>query len=79
MQSIDEMLRDRRPQEPPQVEALKTYAKATYETDVQVIVHQSYYLVKVANAALAYRFRVDSARIREVCHLDKRLVVHIGY
>jgi hypothetical protein len=79
MQSLEEMLASRKPQEPPQVHALKMFAQEKYAVAVQVVVNKNFYLVKVPSAALAHRFRMDTQEITESCSLNKRLVIHIGY
>ena len=79
MDSMDELLKIRKPQEPPQVTALKEYAKKNHNTDIQVRINANNYLISVPGAALAHKFRIETPRIVEECGLDKRLVIHIGY
>ncbi|HMT19254.1 MAG TPA: hypothetical protein PKD20_03490 [Candidatus Saccharibacteria bacterium] len=79
MQSLDDMLKNRQPKQPPQIEALKRFAKDRYGIEVTVRASRSHYLVNVPGAAHAHRFRMDTAEIIESCMLDKRLVIHIGY
>lgn len=79
MQSLEDMLAKRQPQEPPQVSALKEYARQKFATEIHVVLNRNYYLIKVPNAALAHSFRMNTKDIIEVCGLDKRLVIHIGY
>ncbi len=78
MDSIDDLLSNRTPSEPPQVPALKKYAKDNFNTEISVRVSPKYYLITVPNAGLASKMRVDSLAITQQCNLDKRLVIHIG-
>lgn len=79
MQSLQDMLQDKRPSEPPQVRALKEYARKHYGIEIQVRTSRSHYLVTVPGAAYAHKVRVDTLAITEACQLEKRLVIHIGY
>ncbi len=79
MQSLQDMLQDKRPNEPPQVQALKAYAREHYGIEIQVRTSRSHYLVTVPGAAYAHKVRVDTEAIAEACQLEKRLIIHIGY
>ena len=79
MDDLQKMLQSRQPKEPPQVVALKKYAKTHHGVDIAVRVSKKSYLITVPGASLAHIFRVETAKIVESCNLDKRLVIHIGY
>lgn len=79
MDNLSSLLKDRAPNEPPQVTALKRYAQEIYSATIQVQVGRSAYVVTVPHAALAHRFRIDTMRITDVCSLDKPLIIRIGY
>jgi hypothetical protein len=79
MDSLQDMLKNKRPSEPPQVVALKEYARKNYGIEIQVRTSRTHYLLTVPGAAYAHKFRVDTTAITEACQLDKRLVIHIGY
>ena len=78
MDSINDLLSKKTPSEPPQVSALKDYARRNYDVEVSIRVSPKYFLISAPNAALAHKMRVDTVRITEECKLDKRLVIHIG-
>lgn len=78
MQSLSDMMKDRRPEEPPQVSALKKYMRDKHHVDSKVSLNQSYYRLIVPSAALAGRLRMESPQIITECELDKRLVIQIG-
>jgi hypothetical protein len=79
MDSIFKVLKNKSPEEPPQVAALKKYVRDNHKRDIQVSVSKSHYLITVPGAALAHTLRIETAKIIEICDLDKRLVIHIGY
>lgn len=78
MQSIEDLLTSKKPQEPPQVAALKQYAQKVHSVDIKVRIAPTHYLIQVPNGAIAHKFRVETATIIETCRLDKRLVIHIS-
>jgi hypothetical protein len=79
MDSLDTMLRSRKPIEPPQIAALKKYAFDAHSVSIEVKSAPKYYLIIVPGSSLAHKFRVETAQIIEICKLDKRLVIHIGH
>lgn len=78
MEEIRELLKGKVPQEPPQIAALKRYAQDTHGLDIPVYATARSYMIKVPNGALAYKFRLETIQITQICNLDKRLVIHIG-
>lgn len=78
MDSMSDMLKKHTPAEPPQVTALKEYAKSIHGINISVFSSARNYLIRVPNGALAHKFRVETADIVTACNLDKPLVIHIG-
>lgn len=78
METLADILKNKPQSEPPQVLALKKYAKDNYNIDISVRVSPKHYLITVPNASLAQKFRIETATITDECLLDKRLVIHIG-
>ncbi len=79
MNSIEDLLKNKKPHEPAQVAALKKYVYDNYKETIAVRVASKHYLITVPGAALAQRLRVETKAITEECNLDKKLVIHIGY
>ena len=79
MENLEDLLKNKKPQLPPQVDALKRYAQEHYDTTITVRSSPKHYQVRVPNGALAHRMRVDTADIMTVCNLDKPLVIQISY
>jgi hypothetical protein len=78
MENLADLLKNKSSSEPPQVSALKKYAKDNYKIDITVRVSPKHYLITVPNSSLAQKFRIETSQITEECLLDKRLVIHIG-
>jgi len=78
MDSLNDLMKNKPPLEPPQVSALKKYAKEIHNINITVRVSPKYYLINVPSAVIAQKFRIESSQITEKCQLDKRLVIHIG-
>jgi hypothetical protein len=79
MESMNVILKSKKSSEPPQVSALKAYAKKHHDTDITVRVSASHYLISAPSAAVAQKLRFETLQIKQECNLDKRLVIHIGY
>lgn len=79
MDPLSDLLKNKAPNEPPQVTALKKYAKNKHNANISVRVSKSHYLITVPSAGLAHKMRIETSQITTECDLDKRLVIHIGY
>lgn len=79
MDDLSKILQNRSNTEPPQVSALKKYAKVMYDIDIKVRISPRNYLIEVPGSSYAHKFRIESAEISRICELDKPLVIHIGY
>ncbi len=79
MDSLQSILLNKKPQEPPQIMALKTYVKTNHGVDIQVFAHKKHYIIQVPGASIAQKLRMENHEIIESCKLDKKLVIHIGY
>ena len=78
MEPISKLMQDKGPSEPPQVSALKQYAREIHEIEISVFTSAKSYLIRVPNGAIAQKFRLETAKIMKICDLDKPLVIHIG-
>lgn len=79
MDSMQDLLKSKRSNEPPQVTALKLYALNNHNTEISVRVSPKHYLITVKEAGIAHKLRIETAIIIDKCNLDKKLVIHIGY
>lgn len=73
MDSIQSLLGDRLPTEPPEMQAIKTYLKDTYHIDATVSVNEREIVVTVPNPALSNTLRLRALEIQKACHTDKKL------
>ena len=78
MEDIGDLLKAKRPQEPPQIRALKEYALEHHDIAISVYATARSYMIKVPSGAIAHKFRLETAQIIETCNLDRKLVIHIG-
>lgn len=79
MESIASTIQKRPRDEPPQLEALRSYVMVHHETHVQTAVSAMGYSITVPNAQLATILRMELPQIQAACLLDKKLFIRIGY
>ncbi len=79
MDSMQDLLNIKKPQEPPQISAMKNYALKHHNVVVKCSVSQLGYSITVPNASLATTFHMESPKIVEECNLDKKLFIRIGH
>lgn len=79
MDSIADLLQSKKPNEPPQLQALKDYVLANHNSDSQVAINHRGYSITVSSGALATTLRMELPRIQTECALDKKLFIRIGH
>lgn len=75
--SLGSLLAKRSMDEPPEVQIIKTFVFAHYQTTPQVTVQQGNIIIGVKGAALAGALRPRLHELQEACQTDKRLVIRI--
>ena len=78
MDSIADIVKDRQPHEPPQLQALREYVKSNHNEEIQASVSQFGYTIVVPNAPLASVLRMETPKIKIACGLDKKLFIRIS-
>lgn len=78
MDSLSDLMQSRKPQEPPELKALRDYVKTNHDSDAKVAVTAMGYSLTVDNAALASNLRMEVPQIRVTCGLNKKLFIRIG-
>jgi len=73
MDDMRQILKDRVPEEPPELDVLKRYFKERYDETVVVTVRRDEITVLVSSAALATTLRLRSREIQSACRISKRL------
>ncbi len=78
MDSIADLMSAKRPDEPPQLKALREYVLTNHGEKIKTAVSQFGYTITVPNAPLASTLRMEVPQIRVACGLDKKLFIRIG-
>ena len=79
MDSMEDLLKAKKPTEPPQLQAMKDYVFSKHNEIVKCSVSQFGYILIVPNASLASTLHMESPQIIAVCNLDKKLFIRIGH
>ncbi len=78
MDSLDNILKHKDFDEPPEMASIKKYVQDEFQTAVSVQVRDRDIVITVPSAALANSLRLRSPDIKRRCQLDKRLTFRIG-
>lgn len=78
MDSLDNILKRKNFDEPPEIEAIKRYVQDEFKTSVGVLVRDKDIVIQVPSAALANTLRLRTLDIRQRCKTTKRLTFRIG-
>lgn len=79
MDNLQDLLAKRAPQEPPEIQIVKTYVREVFDELVNVAVQDREIIVTVGSASLAGALRSHAVTLLEKCHSPgKRLVLRIG-
>lgn len=79
MDNISDLLKAKKPEEPPQIKALKSYVLLHHKEIIQCSVSQSGYSISVPNASLASTLHMETPKIIKECNLDRKLFIRIGH
>lgn len=77
MENISDLLKTKIPQEPPQLQALKSYVLEHHGEVIQCSISQTAYTISIPNASLASTLHMETPKIIEECNLDKKLFIRI--
>jgi hypothetical protein len=78
MDSLDEILDNKRFLEPPEITAIKDYVKTKYNSSVGVSCNKNTITIISKSAALASTLRLDIIQIKKVANSEKNLIFRIG-
>ena len=79
MDSLKDLLKSSKPEEPKQVRLLKEYVSKFHGEKAQVRVTSSGYNLTISSAPLASILHMETPKIVEYCELDKKLFIRIGH
>lgn len=77
MDSLDNILKRKDFDEPPEMAAIKQYVQDEFKTTVSVLVRDKDIVIEVPSAALANTLRLRTTDIKKRCHTGKRLTFRI--
>jgi folate-binding Fe-S cluster repair protein YgfZ len=76
---MSDLLKTKKPQEPPQIHALKAYVLEHHNQVIQCSMSNSGYSISVPNASLASTLHMETPKIIKECNLDKKLFIRIAH
>ncbi len=76
--SLQSILNNRMPSEPPEIKAIKQFARDRLKTDVTVTLGKTQIAIGVPSAAAAGALRMQLFELAKLLETDKRLVIRIG-
>lgn len=79
MDSIADLMKAKKPDEPPQLQAMKDYVQKYHNAVIKCSVSQFGFTLTAPNASLASTLHMETPRIIEECQLDKKLFIRIGH
>ncbi len=78
MDSLQQIIGDRLPAQPPEVKIIKQYVKVEFNSDVEVMVRDKDIVISMNSAALANSLRLRGQKIKALCQTDKRLTFRLS-
>jgi hypothetical protein len=79
MDNLGDLLQAKKPQEPPQLQALKQYVMTHHNQESKAAQSTLGYSLTVPNASLASTLHMEVPKIIQECNLDKKLFIRIGH
>lgn len=77
-ESLGDLLTKRLPSEPPEVKAIKEFAKERLNVIPSVTIGQSQITISMPDAASAGSLRMQIFELQQILQTDKKLVIRIG-
>lgn len=76
--SLQSILNNRLPSEPPEIQTIKKFVRDNLQTEVSVSLSKSHIAIGVPNAAAAGALRLQLFKLQQLLETDRRLVIRIG-
>lgn len=77
-QSIKDLLRPDRYNEPAEVEIIKEFMREQFQANATVKISERQIIIGVKSAALAGALRMHVHTLAQMCQTEKRLIIRIG-
>jgi hypothetical protein len=78
MDNLADLLAKRKPEEPPEIQAIKQYIKQHFDEQVQVMVRERDIVISVRSSALAGALRMHSVNMASLINTEKKFVFRIS-
>lgn len=78
MDSLEDLLKKKDNQEPPEVAIIKAFLQKEFQADCQVSTQTRTIVITVKSASLAGALRMRLHNLQASCQTDKRLMIRIG-
>lgn len=78
MQSLQDIMGRKDFDAPPEVEAIKTFVRKAFSTDVGVVMQEHSITITTSSAALAGSLRPHMHKLKKELNTDKKLFIRIG-
>ncbi len=78
MDSLNDILLKKDFDEPPEIAAIKNYAKRQFKSDVGVQIRQNSITITASSAALINALRLKTPQLLEAAQTDKKLIFRIS-
>lgn len=79
MDQLSDLLRNIKPTEPPQIQAMKDYVRNHHNVSVKIAVTNLGYSMTVPTGIIASQLQMEIPKIQQECDLDKKLFIRIGH
>lgn len=78
MDRLQDLLKGKKPAEPPEIAIIKSFVRDQFGETVEVMVRATDIVIVVSSAALANTLRLRGPDIQHACQTDKRLTFRIN-
>lgn len=75
---LGDILRNRRVDEPPEVQIIKSFVQKHFGASCRVVTQPQQIIIQVSGASLAGALRIKLHELQKLCKTDKRLIIRIG-
>lgn len=76
--SLGDLLKQKRFDEPDEIQIIKDFVQANYQTIPKVLVNDRSITIEVSSAALAGTLRMQLHKLQALCQTQKRLLIRIS-
>ena len=78
MDSLQDLLKNKDNQEPPEIVVIKSFLKDEFNATCLVVMRTNQIVIRVASASLAGALRMRIHELQKLCETDKRLMIQIS-